>query len=205
MKLDEDEMEGLGWGAADKPDAFLTAGVEETGDFSEANLGNPGFDLGHRGAAGGEDDPCLLAGDPAGLDPGQASLPGIGVDAEFQPAGRKFGAKSAYGYSQPQACGGVVVLGQNFPSTVQAGCPGRQVGAEQEQVSLPHPAGQTAKQRKRIEVGKNAEEGEQLVGGRREVKGGKRTGKINSPESLFAGRQALGGATGKGEVGVGSQ
>ena len=137
-------MEGLGWGPADKPDTFLAAGVEETGDFPEANLGYPGFDLGNRGAAGREDDPGLLAGDPAGLDPGEAALARIRMNAEFQPAGWKFGTKAVYGCFQPEAGGEVFILGQHYLGAGKTGFPGRQVGTEQEQISLPHSAGQTA-------------------------------------------------------------
>ena len=144
MKLDEDEMEGLGWGPADKPDAFLAAGVEETGDFPEANLGYPGFDLGNRGAAGREDDPGLLAGDPAGLDPGEAALARIRMNAEFQPAGWKFGTKAAHGRFQPAPGGRIIVLGKNPSGARKAGLPRGKVGAEKEQVSLSNSAGQTA-------------------------------------------------------------
>ena len=79
-------MEGLGWGPADKPDAFLAEGVEETGDFPEANLGYPGFDLPYRGATGGEDDEGFFGGYPPGFDPGQAFLPRVGVHPKIQPS-----------------------------------------------------------------------------------------------------------------------
>ena len=39
MKWDEDEVGGLGFAEADEPQALLATGVEETGDFPEANFG----------------------------------------------------------------------------------------------------------------------------------------------------------------------
>ena len=154
-------MEGLGWGPADKPDAFLAAGVEETGDFPEANLGYPGFDLGNRGAAGREDDPGLLAGDPAGLDPGEAALARIRMNAEFQTAGWKFGPVSPHGRFQPAPGGRIIVLRKNPSGTGKTGFPGREVGTEKKLIAPFHLAGNTAKERERIEIGQDTKKSEQ--------------------------------------------
>ena len=104
-------MEGLGFGGADEPDGFFAAGVEEAGKSSQAGGADPGLHLGGGGSAGGEDSEGFSGADPAGLDPGEAFLPWVGVHAKMQPSFGQFGSVSLDGRFQPVPGGGIVVLG----------------------------------------------------------------------------------------------
>ncbi len=104
----------------DEPDAFLAAGIQEAGHQGEPDGAEPGFHLENGGAAGREYDDGLLSGDPAGLDPGEAFLTGIGKNAEVNPALGKARTVSAHGLFQPISGGGVVVLGKDFPGSGKA-------------------------------------------------------------------------------------
>jgi hypothetical protein len=114
-----------------------------------------------------------LASDPAGFDPGKGVLSRIGLNAEVQPASGQFGAIAANGRFQPTAGGWVVVLGKNLAGSGKGRFAGSEVGAEKEEIAGLHTLSDALQKGKRIEVGKYAEEGEQLDGGRREVEGGK--------------------------------
>ena len=89
-----------------------------------------------------------------------------------------------------------------------AGKPGLswgEVGAEEEEVAPLHFAGCPAKKGKRIEVGQNAEEGEQARPGKMGDGRWEMGGEIDTAGDFSPSGEAAGGAAGEGEVGVGSQ
>lgn len=205
MKLGEDEMEGLGWGSADKPDALLALRLKKSGDLFQAGEADPGLHLGCGWAAGRKDDDGLLSGDPAGLDPREAFLAGIRKNAEVNSALGKAGPVSAHGLSQPNPGGDVVVLAKDFPGSGKARFSRGKVGAEEEEVAGLHGAADPAQKRKRIQIGENPEKGEQLRGGRWEGEDGKGFRKVDWEDPLLTAGESPGGAADEGKVGVGGQ
>jgi len=202
MKLFESEAKGSGCGGADEPNTFFAAGVEEAGKASQAGRLDPSLHLGGGGAAGGKDDQVLHWGDPSGLDPGEAFLPWVGVDPKMQPAFGQFGPVSLDRCSQPASGGGIVVLGENLPGTGEAGSSRGEVGAEKEEIGVAHSMGDAAKEGEGIKVGKYAEKGEEMGGGRREAEGGKGASEVDFKETPLLGGEAVSGAAGEGKVGV---
>ena len=202
---EEDEVSGLGFGGPGEPDAFLATGVYETGDFFEASSVDPKIHLLGCGAAGREDDPALLLGDPTSLDSGEGFLPGVGINTELDSAGWKAGSVPAHGCFQPTPGGRIVVLRQNPASTGKAGFSGGEVGTKEQDILFLHRPGETAKKGERIEVGQNTEESEQARPGAAGDRRWEMGGKID-PAGYFSNpRQAMGGPAGEREVGIGGE
>lgn len=198
-------MGGSGRGVTDKPDAFLAAGIEETGDLFQPGPVDPGLHLSDRGTPGGKNDPSLIPGPPAGLDPGEGVLVGIGIDTEFDSTGWKAGPVSMHRRLQPTSGRKVVILGKNPPRPPKTGISGRQVGAEKEPIAPLHPAGKTAEEGKRIEVGENTEKGEQAWPRENGDGGREMGGQINPAGNLVFSGEASGCTTSQGEIGIGSE
>ena len=146
--------------AGDKPDSLLPQGIEITCQFSQLGGPDPGFDLRRGGSAGGEYDPILVIGEPAGFDPGEGFLVGVRKNTKDQFSRRKAGAIPMNGGLQPNPGGSVVVLRQNLACSGEARPARCQVGAEEQEVVFSHLARNPAEERQRGKIGQHAKEGE---------------------------------------------
>jgi hypothetical protein len=113
------------------------------------------------GAPGGENREGFPWGDPAGLDPGEGFLAGVGLNIEIEAALGKFRPITFHGRFEPTTGRSVIVLGQDLAGAGEAGFFRGEVGAEEKKIAGSHGPRQAAQEGEGIEIWQNAEKGDE--------------------------------------------